>query len=66
MVSGMRLAHRREIVSHPPENICSMATAEPVVHSEGVKNELKKLISHDKHTRNRENVAHKVIEVRKL
>jgi len=40
MVSGMRLAHHREIVSCPPENIHSTATTEPVVHSEGVKNEL--------------------------
>ncbi len=30
MVSAWRLAHWREIVSQPPKNILSMATAEPV------------------------------------
>src|SRR5208282_5740176 len=33
MVSGLRLARRREMVSRPPENILSTATADPVTKS---------------------------------
>ena len=44
-VSGMRLACHREILSHPPENICSTATAEPVVHGKQLKISIRTLIN---------------------
>ena len=58
MVSGMRLARRKDMVSRPPEKIRSTATAEPVLdHVRDVimQNDPTQL------TGNRENVNYKPI-----
>ncbi|KAF8064937.1 hypothetical protein FPV67DRAFT_162146 [Lyophyllum atratum] len=63
IVSGTRLVRLNDIVSRPPENIRSTATAEP-----GVCCEVLDLVQNvtNKRTRNRKNVAHKAIQVGEL